>query len=279
MLVKHINRIRLQDPAAVITAQKLRDSIEMERKIAQLSRRRTFKPDEIYETLHGGGPVRTTFMKKSNVYQYFRNKIKALADKLDQSFRANSLIDALAQSARDWADPHLLGRWKALHDFIDQLPIRIKGKLMTYAEKRAMLGLVWEDIYMRIVMNVLGPPNVVKNGVLWSYHIRIDGANFDSVIIRKTGNEVVIEVVDAKLSGAPLSADQKLVVPDLENLEKQTQTNGITLAELRRKLPDGSGSGTVISKLIDQMVRDMFKGAVPANVRFKLTFRKAESQE
>lgn len=286
MLARHVRRVRLQDPSAVITAQRLRASIELERQIAALSRSKDFKAELVYETLHGGGPVRTTFTEKSEVYQYFRNKMKD-SEETDQSFQANALIEAVARTTKSESDPEFLGRWKALHDFIAGeppgrgLPITINGQPMTRGEKRAMLGHVWEDIYMRTVMNALGDPDVFNagKGILWSYHMRIDGANFDAIIVRVVGKEVIIDVVDAKLSGAPLSDKQDKVVPKLEDLEVQTTNNGTTLAKLLQELPDGTGSGTGISKLFDQLVRDGFNGNLPPDVRFKVRFRRAESQE
>jgi hypothetical protein len=264
-LARQIRRIRLQDPEATITAQRIRESINIDRSIAELVGQREFNSRAVYEALHMTEGVRTNFGSNSEAYEYFRNKAKASAEMVDQSFQANPLIEVLAGSATTATDSDMLTRWRALHDFIMELDITVNGEPFTYAHRRSMLGHMWEDVYLRTMMNSLGSPDVFRGGTLWSSHIRIHGANFDRVLVKQTGNEIVVEIADAKLSNVGYTDAQRRVVPMLQDLQNQTLENGFTLVQLRALLRDGTGSGTGISYLLNQL-----EGKFPETARFKV---------
>lgn len=273
---RHMQRIRLQDPRAAITPAAILDSIDIEQRIVALVRRGGFDPVVLLSLLHHR-PVPHDFPSESAVYQFFRNKVAGMAEAVDQSFAANPFIEALAQGGKNPFDEHLLARWKALHDFI--LGHNVTVGEAAFTKKRQMLGFIWEDIYLNTLLNRLGPPDAYRAGTMWSYHVRIEGANFDAVRISRQGNTVEIEVSDAKISSAPYSDKQSAVLPHLLDLERATADDGITLAELQAALRDGNGSGTGLSVLLEGFLAQAFEGQVPANVRFRIRFRRVDSRE
>lgn len=269
-LARQVRRIRLQDPEATITVQRIREAIDIDRSIAEMVRRGEFDTADLYARLHMTEEIRTEFNNTGEVYEFFRNKARAGTETVDQSFQANPFIEALASTAGSVNSQALLTRWRALHQFILDLDITVNGSSFSYTHRRSLLGHVWEDLYLRTTMNTFGPPDTYHKGNLWSYHVRIQGANFDRVLITRSGYDVVVEIADAKLSSVSYTLDQQRVEPRLKALQASTEVEPLTLEALQLELSDGSGSGTGISHLLDQLVRDAFQGTVPPQVRFRV---------
>jgi hypothetical protein len=265
-LARHIDRLRLQDPAAIITPDRLHQSIDRERLIADLVARGNFSPDELFQRLHDDSKPRTAFDSRSEVYQYFRNKMAASAQDVDQSFQANLLIDALVRGIRTHTDPELLAQWQAFHTFIETLDIRVNGQ--PFGRKRQMLGQIWEDIYFRTMSNRLGPPGELQKGNLWDFHVNVQGANFDAVVVHVSKNRARIAVVDAKISGAPFSENQQRVEPHLQTL---AAGGSMTKVQFLAEFPPQSA--------VYRLVVDAFGGQIPDDAMIILTVTRAESQE